>query len=117
MGKDPVDTTTREMCPVTYPVCFYQQFPSSTFWKWTLGIMAAAMLIFSACLMAMAITLNAYAYALREAKLEILNAEAKTLTQIQHHKEISLENRAVQQEMRGLLSAYLKFLQDEKQKK
>ena len=122
------DQAASNECSLTYPLCLLleQRFPANRFWKLAVGIMAATMVIFSACLLAMAVTLNSYALALNDAKKELLAARSESeshilaatsaiITQLQHHKEISLENRGVQQEVRGLIAAYLR-LQDEQRK-
>jgi len=102
---DPHEPTIR------YPICFLSQpaFPPQAFFKWAMGIMAVAMVTFSATLIAMAITLNSYATAVRD-------AEARLTAKIQHHTEVSLENRSVQNEVKGLLSAYLKLFEDHQRK-
>lgn len=112
------------------PVCFFQ--PAGNIappgWRWAMALMAVALLFFSIAVVAMAIAVNNYAGSLRECKTEldglknviladqinkgrsleqILNQQANTLGQIQHHKEISLENRIIQSRVENLINGLI----------
>ena len=85
--------------------------------------MAVALSIVAATNIIMAISVNSNSLAIREMRAELLVASSNllttnnnntnnVLTQIQQHKEISLANRAVQDESRILLQNFMRYDED-----
>jgi hypothetical protein len=117
------------VCEFRYPVCLFSQasLPTQRFFKWAMSIMAISLVIFAATLVVMAINQNDYKKAIDRAhteemgavataKAEILLSNAANLAEIHRHKEVSLENRAVQTRVEGLLGAYLRLFEEHNKK-
>jgi hypothetical protein len=97
--------------------CLYT-FPALTlFWKVVVGLTAVLMLTFSLTLWTMATALSRYSIELHELRnATMANYEALGI-KIDGHKQVSLENRVIQSEVRGMLNSYLGDLYRQRQEK
>lgn len=98
---------------VLEPKCFLLGRPCfpchamNLFWKVTIGTTAVLMLVFSLTLWLMANSMNKYATEIREVRAELGYKVDAVSNKIDGHKQLTMDNRVMTSEIRGMLTGWI----------
>jgi hypothetical protein len=79
----------------------------SLFWKIAFGVFGLLLTVCVVTLWLLTFYVSNLAHDFRTAKDEIIQAQTKTVELINGHKQLTMENRAVTSEIRGILNGWI----------
>jgi len=116
-NNEKVETTVDELNG--YPVCLLRGRPAccpypslSNFWKVALGVNALLMLVFALTLWLMSASIVRYAELEKERDLAEIAVLSKVQEGLHHSQQLTMENRSVQTEIKGMILTLQKLLED-----